>query len=295
MVSEEMINKIVAEVVANYRAGNMIDTTASYGLNVLNEELEKVLSDITEKKLIDIYNVPNPANKDAFLALKRHSPTRIGIWRAGARCLTESLLRFEADHATAIDAVLNEVPREFISSLGIFEVKTNCTDKADFIKYPYKGRLLDDDGVKLVKEKCIPKPQVQVFLSDGHSAISVQANAKSILPTVIEGLKAEGISVGTPFFVRFGRVGAEDHIAGILDAEVVCDLIGERPGLGTSESMSAYIAYRPTVGMPESNRSVISNIHKDGTPVVEAGAHIVDMIKLMLEKKKSGTALSQAL
>lgn len=71
-------------------------------------------------------------------------------------------------------------------------------------------------------------------------------------------------------------------------------LVGERPGLVTAESMSAYIAYKPTVGMPEARRTVISNIHKGGTPAVEAGAYIAEIIKKMLDKKKSGIDLKEA-
>ena len=76
-----------------------------------------------------------------------------------------------------------------------------------------------------------------------------------------------------------------------LNAEVVCVLLGERPGLVTARSMSAYIAYRPTVGMLESRRTVLANIHSGGTPPVEAGAHIVDLIRRMLDTGLSGIEL----
>jgi ethanolamine ammonia-lyase small subunit len=76
-----------------------------------------------------------------------------------------------------------------------------------------------------------------------------------------------------------------------LGSEVTCILIGERPGLATAGSMSAYIAYRATVGMPEARRTVVSNIHKDGISAVEAGAYIVDIIKKMLDLKMSGVDL----
>ena len=71
-------------------------------------------------------------------------------------------------------------------------------------------------------------------------------------------------------------------------------LIGERPGLVTAESMSAYLAYKPTVGMPEARRTVISNIHKGGTPAVEAGAYIAEIIKNIIDKKKSGIDLKES-
>lgn len=84
-----------------------------------------------------------------------------------------------------------------------------------------------------------------------------------------------------------------DVIGEETNADVVCLLVGERPGLVTAESMSAYIAYKPTVDMPEARRTVISNIHRGGTPPVEAGAHIAEVIKTMLDKKASGIDLKK--
>ena len=97
--------------------------------------------------------------------------------------------------------------------------------------------------------------------------------------------------MGTPFLLRFGRVAAEDHVAEILGAKVVCVLLGERPGLATAESMSAYIAYNAYVGIPESKRTVVSNIHKDGIAAVEAGAYLTEVICKILEQKASGVDL----
>lgn len=119
----------------------------------------------------------------------------------------------------------------------------------------------------------------------------MSANIPDLLPALLQGLQNYKIDVGTPFFVRYGRVGVMDEVSELLGAEVTCVLIGERPGLITAESMSAYIAYRATVGMPEARRTVLSNIHRSGTNPAEAGAHIADIIKLMLEKKASGTDL----
>ena len=92
-------------------------------------------------------------------------------------------------------------------------------------------------------------------------------------------------------FLRFGRVGSEEQVSEIVGAKVVCVLIGERHGLATAESVSAYIAYNAYVGMPESKRTVVSNIHKDGTAAVEAGAYIAEVIEKILEQKASGVDL----
>ena len=59
---------------------------------------------------------------------------------------------------------------------------------------------------------------------------------------------------------------AEDRIGEAVGCDVVVMLVGERPGLGQSESMSCYAVYRPTADTLESDRSVLSNIHREGTP-----------------------------
>ena len=121
-----------------------------------------------------------------------------------------------------------------------------------------------------------------------------EAGFSDLICTVLtDGLQAKGLKVGTPFYLRYGRVAAEDHVSEIVGAKVVCVLIGERPGLATAESMSAYIVYNAYVGMPEAKRTVVSNIHKDGLPAVEAGAYIVEVIDQILQQKASGVDLKK--
>lgn len=180
-----------------------------------------------------------------------------------------------------------------MKSLGLFSVTTKCRDKNEFLTRPDYGRDFDEESIAAIKQKCQPNPQVQIVVSDGLSSAAVDANIRDILPVILEGLKMKGISVGTPFFVKYGRVGAQDRICEVLGAEVVLSLIGERPGLATAESMSAYISYKATVGMPEARRTVVSNIHKDGIPAVEAGAYIVDLVETILREKASGVDLKK--
>ena len=140
-------------------------------------------------------------------------------------------------------------------------------------------------------QRCIKKPDVQIYVADGLSSTAVEANLNKILPVLIITLQQKGLTVGTPFYLRYGRVGSQEHVAEVLGAKVVCVLLGERPGLATAESMSAYIAYNAYVGMPESKRTVVSNIHKDGTAAVEAGAYVAEVIEKILEQKASGVDL----
>ncbi|HIU76393.1 MAG TPA: ethanolamine ammonia-lyase subunit EutC [Candidatus Pelethocola excrementipullorum] len=249
------------------------------------------IPDVTEVDIRTQYLVENPVNKEAYYDLKQYAPCRLGIGKAGARFKTDPVLQFRAAHSAAQDAVFSDVDQDFIDKMNLFTVQTQCDSKDTYLTRPDLGRKLDDEAVKVVKEKCRSNPTVQIYVSDGLSSAAVAANVGDVLPAIEQGLKSYGIDTGTPFFVKYGRVGAMDQISEITGADVTCVLIGERPGLITAESMSAYIAYKATVGMPEARRTVVSNIHKSGTIPAEAGAHIAEIIKKILDNKASGTDL----
>ncbi len=251
------------------------------------------MEDITSAAQKAVPTLREPADYDALIRMKGRTSARIGVGRCGPRLLTKTLLTLRADHALARDAVFTDVDPEFLGANGLFSVQTNCPDKNTHITRPDLGRQLSDEAVKTIQEKCRKNPDVQIIVSDGLSSKAIEANVANALPAIVEGLQSRGITVGTPFFLRFGRVAAEDAVAELLGAKVVCILIGERPGLGTAESMSAYICYDARVGQPEARRTVVSNIHKGGISSVEAGAYIAELIQKILAAKASGVELKQ--
>ena len=255
--------------------------------HIVNGEVRDIGKiNVKEQMLVD-----NPEDREEYMKLKQKTSARLGIGRAGTRMRTEVLLRLRADHAAAQDAVFNDVPTEFLDELGLFEITTECESRDQYITRPDLGRRISEEGIKTIEEKCKKNPTVQILLSDGLSSTAVEANAKNIIPALLNGLKGYGIETGTPFFIKYGRVGAGDHVGEILNADVVCILIGERPGLTTAESMSAYITYKARPGISEAKRTVVSNIHKDGTPSSEAGAHVATLIKKVIDAKASGQDL----
>lgn len=295
MLSEKELRDIVKEVLEESK-----ETSLKKDKNVESEikndfsesELDKdQIADITEVDLKKEMLVPNAENEKAFLNLKANSSARLGVWRAGSRYKTQTLLRFRADHAAAMDAVFKDVSAEIIEEMGLFKIQTKSRDKDEFLTRPDLGRQFSDETLAELRKKAKLKPQVQLYVADGLSSTAIEANLRDILPAIKQGLEGYNIEIGTPFFVKYGRVGSMDPISECLEADVSCVLIGERPGLATAESMSCYLAYQAEVGMPEARRTVISNIHAGGTPAVEAGAHIADVIKAMLEQKASGLDL----
>ncbi len=248
------------------------------------------VDDISQLDLRKLYLVDRPANREAFLALKARTPARIGVGRAGARYRTVTMLRFRADHAAAQDSVFSQVPESFWKDNGLVYVKTRCEDKDQYLTRPDLGRRFDEANQAVIREACGPSPRVVLVIGDGLSPKAITANAMDCARAIAQGLEAGGLSLGKTLYVQYCRVGASDHIGSLTGAELVCMLVGERPGLVTAESMSAYLTYEPRIGVPESARTVVSNIHRQGTPAVEAGAHIASLILQILEHRCSGVA-----
>jgi len=202
-----------------------------------------------------------------------------------------SLLRFLADHARSKETVLSEIPSEWVQRAGLLEVQTEITEKGQYLTRPDLGRVLSAPGLEIVRNQCIKAPDVQLLISDGLSTEATTANFDDIVPPLIRGLESLKLKAGTPLFVRFGRVKVQDQIGELLQAKVVILLIGERPGLGQSESLSCYMVYQPTSQTVEAERTCISNIHRGGTPPVEAAAVIAELAERMLKEQASGIAL----
>lgn len=295
MINDNELRDIIVQVIkemnlSENNKGESAETKADDTEFVSNIE-DSCIPDITKVDIRKQYIVEEAVNKEAYYEVKQYAPCRLGIGKAGARYKTDPSLQFRAAHSAAQDAVFSDVDQEFIDKMGFFTVQTQCNSKDTYLTRPDLGRKLNDEGIEIINKRCKMNPTVQIYVSDGLSSAAVAANVGDVLPGIIQGLKSYGIEVGTPFFCKYGRVGVMDQISEITGATVTCVLIGERPGLITAKSMSAYIAYKGTVGMPEARRTVVSNIHTEGTIPAEAGAHISEIIKTILDNKASGTDL----
>ena len=247
--------------------------------------------DVTQLDLRKLYLVEKPENGEKFKKLKEKTPARLGSGKAGPRYKTLTMLRFRADHAAAQDAVFSQVAEDFAAKNGMTEVQTRCRSKDEYLTRPDLGRCFDEENQRRIRAAIPGTPKVQIVVGDGLSSAAITANAMDCLEAIRDGLTLQGIDPGTPIFVRYCRVGAGDAIGDVTGCELVCMLVGERPGLVTDKSMSAYITYRPRTGVSESARTVVSNIHAQGTPAVEAGAHIAGLIATILKKQVSGVGL----
>ena len=286
---EDIVRTVLSQIASSASSGAS-GKAAAQALAATDGSLPDLSGDEFQQRWI---GVQSPNRREVLEELRKNTAARVCCGRSGPRPRTLSLLRFLADHSRSKDTVLKEIPDDWVNKAGLFTVQSEITSKDQYLTRPDMGRRLSTAAVESILAKCKKNPQVQLVVSDGLSTDAVTANLDEIMPPLLKGLQNAGLDVGMPFFIRYGRVKVEDQIGELLGADVVILLVGERPGLGQSESLSCYMVYRPTAATVEADRTCISNIHQGGTPPVEAAAVIVDMTKTMLEKKASGIALNR--
>ena len=294
-MNKEQLSALVAEILGQMepqvKAGHYRPTAPEPKPEQHHHKPGDFVPDVTEIDLRKLYLTEDPQNGEAFARMKQRTPARLGSGRAGARYKTLTMLRFRADHAAAQDAVFSEMEADFAKEHDLLPTKTCCESKEQYLTRPDLGRRFDEHNAKAIRGVIDRPPRVQIVVGDGLSAAAIRANAIDCLLALKDGLKVRGIETGKDIFVKYCRVGAGDAIGDITGCELVCMLVGERPGLVTDKSMSIYITYKPHTGVSESSRTVISNIHAQGTPAVEAGAYAAELIETILKKQVSGVGL----
>lgn len=239
-------------------------------------------------------NLGSPFDPAALRGYLDATPARIAVGRTGngTRYRTNTLLRFRADHAAAKDAVMSEVSPELLAKLGFFEVSSQARDKRHFLARPDAGRALSEEAKAEIGRRCGRSPQLQIVYGDGLSATALNEHLASYHQALERELQAVAVRPGTTFFVRHSRVKIMDEVARLLDAEAALFVCGERPGLGYSDSLSAYYIYRPGTGATDANREVISNINPRGVEPARAARLTATAIARILAERKSGIVLA---
>lgn len=248
------------------------------------------LPDPTTDEMRQKPGVDHPIDSEGLPALISTTTARIGGGRAGTRLRTKSLLLFQSDLAVTQDTLYRDVNPQILAQFNLFSVQTQITEgKEQYLLRPDLGRRLSEEARKTIQERCVKSPNIQICIGDGLSAYAIEVNLPKIFPVLEAGCKTAGLTMGTPFFIQYCRVGVMNDIGDLIQPDVLILLIGERPGLGRAESMSAYMAFRPSSGQTDADREVICNIFDGGgTNPLEAGAYAIQMAKKMIKNQASG-------
>jgi ethanolamine ammonia-lyase small subunit len=231
--------------------------------------------------------------------IRVRTPARVLVDRAGAGYRTGTQLELRQAHAAARDAVRNELElqrdlgREFVEQWKLFEVSTLARTKDEYLLRPDLGRKFNDDAKRKIIARCPEERDLQIVIGDGLSVTAVATQVPQLLPLLMEQSEARRWKTGQPFAIRHCRVGIMNEIGELLRPKVVVLLIGERPGLATAESLSAYMALRPKAGDHDANRNLISNIHARGVSIEQASTRIINLAALMMQRQLSGVGLKE--
>jgi ethanolamine ammonia-lyase small subunit len=251
-----------------------------------------------------------PRDADSFLAadfpevlrkIRERTPSRILVGRAGAAYRTSTQLELREAHAAARDAVRAELNLEtvfgavFVKQWNLFEVCTEARSKEEYLLQPDLGRRLNESSRQELAKRCSRENDIQIAIGDGLSVTAVAAQVPSLLPLLHIGARARSWTIGNPFVIRHCRVGVLNGIGELLAPKVAVLLIGERPGLATAESLSAYMAYMPCRTQSDANRNLISNIHARGLSPHAAADRILNFVGQIMRLGMSGIGLKEQL
>ena len=230
------------------------------------------------------------AHAEALAPLTQATPARLGIGRAGLRYPTEIYLTLRGDHAVAKDAVVSEPTPEFLKQLGAIELHTRAADLETFLLQPDLGRVLDDASLQRIKNEGTRGAEVQIIFADGLSAWAADRNI-GLLPALQRALTAAGFSHGKPIWVNRARIAVADQIGVELGAKATLICLGERPGLGTGDSLSIYLAWAPAIDQDNADKNCISNVRPAGFSVQDAASQAVAILQKARELGRGGLAL----
>ena len=219
--------------------------------------------------------------------LRRFTPARIALGRAGNGLPTAAHLAFQAAHAAARDAVHAELDTARLAAglaaagLSSTQVHSACPDRRTYLLRPDLGRRLAEN------HPLTPAPGIAFIICDGLSATAAQHHAAPLLAEVMPALGQSGPVV----IARQGRVALGDAIGTAMGAQAVVVLIGERPGLSSPDSLGAYLTWHPRPGRTDAERNCISNIRPEGLAIPDAAAKLLWLIAAMRRLGLTGIGL----
>ena len=235
---------------------------------------------------------------DAWAALRRLSPARIALGRAGGSLPTAELLAFSAAHAAAKDAVGSALDLDALAAalaplgLPVLAVASQAPDRLTYLQRPDLGRRLSAPDEALLSAAGAGGPfDVAIVIGDGLSATAAQRHASAVTAGLVAALRAAGLTLAPICLVTQARVAIEDPIGAALCARMAVILLGERPGLGSPDSLGAYLVHAPGPGRTDAERNCVSNIRPEGLPPPAAVRLLAWLVEEALRRRLSGVAL----
>jgi len=234
-------------------------------------------------------------------ALRRATPARIGLGRAGAALTTSAHLDFQVAHARARDAVHAALDTERIiaslRALGLepLHLRSAAADRPTYLRRPDLGRRLDPESRRIVAQRPPGGADLVFVVADGLSATAVNAHAVALIAATLAGFGSAMPQIGPVAIVEGGRVAIGDEVGGLLGAQLAAVLIGERPGLSAADSLGVYVTWQPAPGTVDAARNCLSNIRPLGMPIPDAAQALLRLVAGAQRHRVTGIGLSRRL
>ncbi len=233
---------------------------------------------------------------DPWVQLKELTTARIALGRSGGSLPTGEWLDFKLSHAKARDAVHCVFDPARIETdmhergLHTVVVNSNADNRRTYLQRPDLGRVLNAESKPMLHD-IHGQYDLVVIVSDGLSALAVHTQTAPLLAILMPKLEQQQWTVGPVVIARYGRVALQDEIGKIAGAKIALILIGERPGLGSPDSLGAYLVYNPKPGNTDANRNCVSNIRPEGLDHQNAAETLYYLLKESRARKISGVSL----
>jgi ethanolamine ammonia-lyase small subunit len=239
---------------------------------------------------------------DSWAHLRRHTAARIAIGRSGGSLPTRETLDLAYAQALARDAVwapfdAGSLSRSMgIVAEGIRVLESAAGDRAAYLARPDLGRSLSPESLSELHAVAgtAAGRDVVVIVSDGLSALAAERQAPPLVAALLPRLRSLGFTLAPLLVVRHARVGIIDPVGHALKASIALILLGERPGLGSPDSLGAYFTFGPGPGRTDADRNCVSNIRPGGLGPSVAAERLAALLVRSSELRLSGARLKES-
>lgn len=248
---------------------------------------------------------PDPDTKSPVTAnpwgqLRRFTPARLALGRAGSSLPTAPHLAFQLARARARDAVHHPLDLPALEAQlqargwPVLAAHSAAPDRATYLQRPDLGRRLDEASLARLAAARPPGDapyDLALVIGDGLSAFAIEQNAVPFLDALRPRLAAAGWSLAAVVVVEQARVAVGDAVANALGAQMVALLIGERPGLSSPDSLGLYLTWQPRPATTDAARNCISNVRREGLSHDLAAHKLMYLMSEARGRRLTGVAL----
>lgn len=252
--------------------------------------------------MVDLFEIQSAEGGwmcEGWSSLKCFTPARIALGRIGTSVPLKEMFDLRLAHSTARDAIYSLMDLGKLSlemqqfKLPVLHINSRALNRQEYLQRPDLGRQPDDESLQQLKHLSSASYDIAIIIGDGLSAKAINEHAVNLLQLLIPTLRSEDFVLAPITVVKNARVALSDEVGETLQTKLTVMLIGERPGLSSSDSLGVYLTFSPKKGLTDESRNCISNIRNQGLSYQLAAEKLMYFIREALARKVSGVKLKE--